>query len=555
VASSQGSRKDQQFIFEVLVHGAPRRLFATGSEAARKGWMEAIEAGMVGGRSEFKRAKVDLSHPKFAKLSNIAQQLWGSSICVDDESEDDVVIGNGPSHLLADLRDYTFVLNEKPIQGVYVGERVFGSLLRLILAMDGQSVRNSDDERISEVQAARHARDCLKMITDNRENYASTCLQVVNALCRNKGNLVSIQSVPADIPYHVEIIVKSKRHTETPPTLVRGSDQDRRAWIYSRTSSFKPAKRCYAILSLGVITYYRQALPRPHHLIDQDFLGRGMSVGFFERDDKLQEDTQTTPLTLTNFGHIIYIRSKSRTRQLCRKQSQEAEEDRGKQLITVAVQSTMKSCRSMDDTEIKSRRLMYSGSSSDLALVAADIVALYTTDENGIDWLALPHNRPRPEQRTMLGLSTRILQSAALMASDQLPKPNISRLVSVANLPSMSLGLLPALSQRLSVRKGVPNGFTCDSDVLETDIEHDSQPTVQVEIRLATLTRLRKKDDSNTVLSSIRAISHLSMNLSSSTMCRAKRVKVDALKGSASLETFRLFFDNKRRLSRRATAP
>ena len=577
VASDKGSRKEQQFVFEVLVHGAPRRLFATGSEEARKGWMKAIDVGMVGGNSEFKAAKNDLSSPEFTKFSNwakqassldeytrsFAQKLWGSSLCVHDRESErnfsscDVGIDNspGPAQLFSDLQDYSFVLNEKPIQGVYVGERVFGSLLRLILAMDGQSVDvgHADEVRITDIQAARHARDCLKMITGNhRERIVSSCLQVINALCRNNDDLVSVESVPAGIPYHVEITVKSKKHTEAPPSLVRGSDQDRRAWIYSRTSSFKPAKRCYAILSLGAITYYREALPRPHHLIDQEFLGCGMSVGFFEREDESQEDDSMH----SKFGYIIYIRSKSKTRQLCFLDKDMYND--WKHLVTVAVQSSTKKSpsRSMDDTEIDTRRHRYSGTSSDLVLVSADPVASHTTDENGIAWLALPHRRPSLEHNSMLGLSTRILQSATLIASDQLlPKPNISRLVSAANL--MSLGLLPALSQRLPVGKGISNGFS-DSDVLEeTEVmtQHDSQPTVQVEIRLHTLARLRKKDDPNTVISTVRAISQLSMNLSSSSMYRTKLVKIDALKGAASLSTFRLFFDNEGKLSRRVTAP
>ena len=329
-------------VFELTVEGGPRRLWMCNTREERQAWIHAIHEAMIGGsvtrgdnfleyQVERKRsgggsnnviAALPMRSPYRTDLERylrLQHELKNAS-CRDEymgalaelysgaeslnvpvqwikERIEVASSGSGPSQAFHEgglssgvaqlwkdmLRDSVSINGD-----IYKGdgghgpERIIGALARCILCFDKSAIQNVNATRafrkkfcITEAQAVSYARDVL--LACNRTRSGGDSYYCMDTLCSNQELVVLCPSSSEADPLRIVV-----RHSVYDECSRRGSNDhglhDINGWILTRSGANKSWKKRYGVLSEGVLSYYEQALPRPHGLRGQVLLA-GATVG------------------------------------------------------------------------------------------------------------------------------------------------------------------------------------------------------------------------------------------------------------------------------------
>eukprot|EP00985_Skeletonema_marinoi_P026792 scaffold21112_cov139-Skeletonema_marinoi.AAC.1 len=321
-----GKKKETHlYAFELVVNGETR-VWASRSEAGRQSWIKVINRGMIGRsvKEDVSRKKNDpnaerqlqeflaLSKKRaknFSKeakdVSEVGQEfsvLWGTSVEVPVKSlfADERMLAKTPQTAPKDelagfwrnLESLTIELNGKLFQAssLCCPQRVFGFLTRSILEHDRHTalLHQNQSTKISEIQASKHARDVLRSIGKHDENI-SHLRASVGVLCGDTNDAVVVEDDEDELPI-IKINVASNMHqiSSVQPNL----RVDRRDWVYVRRKKNKNPRRYFAVLSVGVLCFYKEELPRPHRLKSQLLLV-GAHIGTREQSHPIEFSSHT----------------------------------------------------------------------------------------------------------------------------------------------------------------------------------------------------------------------------------------------------------------------
>eukprot|EP00978_Attheya_sp_CCMP212_P007854 scaffold18267_cov53-Attheya_sp.AAC.3 len=313
------------FIFELTVSGS-RRLWMANSKKEREAWIHAVRDAMVGKsvvrgetsveyeyQSEAKKGKSrrpgssipaqspfknDLIHylkvqteiktarskthylgslkrcvgvPLNVPVQWIREHVESSSSSITAAEafrEEDVSVGM--KQLWKDMRRDSVSINGKIYKGddPHGPERIMGALARCIMRVDRsteQAHSIGDKHRITEAQALSYARDVL--LACNRTRSGGDSYYCFDTLCNNS-HLVALcpSSTEADpmkiVVGHAGAEQSLSNSTNQLPTELSG-------WLNIRHPGHKNWKSRFCVLSAGMLSYYEQALPRPHGLRGQ----------------------------------------------------------------------------------------------------------------------------------------------------------------------------------------------------------------------------------------------------------------------------------------------
>lgn len=334
-------------IFELAIAGKPKRLWMANSREERQAWIQAIHDAMVGGSVTRGGNPAKMSnHGKSGAVSSrspykddLKKYLKVQGALRNAKSKEDYVSalrsiyhhelnvpvkwiikqaeqdskGSGGEHkgafheddvrisveqLFKDLLRDTVKVNDEMYHGNsgHAPERITGALARRIM-MFGRStgnpadmdntnqtvLRTSSKYDMTESQALAYARDIL--LSGNRTRSGGDSYFCVDALCKNAGLVVVVPSSAEAEPLSI--------------TVTRDDDDDsaagyydlhsRSGWLRTRRRSKNSWVKSYFVLSEGTLSYYEQALPRPHGLQGQLVISDATLVVSREeqkRDDK-----------------------------------------------------------------------------------------------------------------------------------------------------------------------------------------------------------------------------------------------------------------------------
>lgn len=297
-------------IFEVTVDGRPRRLWMANSREERRAWIQAVQEATVGGsvirggdQSRPRRKKISSRSPykkdielylktqrtiknaatKAAYLGAVSKlvghplnipvqwimKLMGvaSSETADKAFHDEGVV-SGVNQLWKDLLRDSVQINNELFAGDsgHAPEKIIGSLMSGIMEFDKSSpiAANASEAQkrkycVTESQALSYARDIL--LCANRTRSAGDSYYCVSTLCSNPALVVMVPSSMEAKPLSVTIshLVEEKNHRMN----------EKSGWLRTRSKPNRAWKRRYFVLSEGTLSYYEQALPRPHGLRGQ----------------------------------------------------------------------------------------------------------------------------------------------------------------------------------------------------------------------------------------------------------------------------------------------
>ena len=272
-------KKFHLYAFELVVNGESR-VWACRSEAGRQSWIQAINRGFLGCKiNQRKDPNTEPQMQQFLALSDKVKSalptgqkfsaLWGTSVVVPFKSlfaDENMKVDNHPAPLecfWSNLETLDIALNGHLFRAssLCCPQRVFGFLARSIRST--AMVQTDQSIFISEIHASKHARDVMRAV-GNHDKKMRYLRASVSALCVDENDTVTIEVVH-DEPQIVKISV-----TRPQASVVHSKfSVDRREWIHLRTKTDEHPKRYFAVLSVGVLCFYTEELPRPHRLKGQ----------------------------------------------------------------------------------------------------------------------------------------------------------------------------------------------------------------------------------------------------------------------------------------------
>jgi hypothetical protein len=312
------------FIFELTVSGS-RRLWMANSKKEREAWIHAVRDAMVGKSVVRGESSLDYEYESEAKKGKSRRP--GSSIPAQSPFKNDLIhylkvqtkikTARSKTHYLGSLKRCVGVPLNVPVQWIrehvesssssitgaeafreedvsvgmkqlwkdmlrdsvsingkiYKGddphgpERIMGALARCIMRVDRstEQAHIGDKHRITEAQALSYARDVL--LACNRTRSGGDSYYCFDTLCNNS-HLVALcpSSTEADpmkiVVGHAGAEQSLSNSTNRLPTELSG-------WLNIRHPGHKNWKSRFCVLSAGMLSYYEQALPRPHGLRGQ----------------------------------------------------------------------------------------------------------------------------------------------------------------------------------------------------------------------------------------------------------------------------------------------
>jgi hypothetical protein len=270
---------------------------------------------------------------------NIEEQQQNADLDEDNFISDDAAV-NTDFLFWKDLKKVSVSINGFVVKGKsgWGPERIVGALTRCILELDRsvlvkaqlQENRNAtvpmnhrlpDSARITEVQAMSFARDLLLACNFRRTDAA--CLYCVETLC-HKPELLTLSS-PASllkdpvITINIRCVDKKDGY---------GSSHNRSGWISSRSSSKKPWKTRFCVLSDGVMSCYEKEHPTPHGLVEQIDLS-GATIGVSEVESSRRNlaalnSSRNSSISVNSSSAInkkylvcVSTKDRSKERQMC----------------------------------------------------------------------------------------------------------------------------------------------------------------------------------------------------------------------------------------------
>jgi len=524
------------------------------------------------------------------------------------------------------LKHFIILLNGQILRGdsTHGPERAFGALMRCILECDKfNAVSRGDDdaphgddcqELLTEIQAARFARDILRSAVGEYRGRVASLEMAVNALCNNGKDLAMIgdaseKSHPAKHPI-IKIKVTHKRNDSTSEQQ-RSKIYDRRAWLHVRTNKSKLPKRCFAVLSVGVLCFYREELPRPHKLIGQLFLV-GAKVGYSEdvsvnsshtaySTGKLAKEEgsiissegnsnisiDATQPTMKRPKYIIFVVSKDKKcgeRHLCFTDGDDYAFWRDSLVLAVQSCSTSRMLggdnpTSTDETISSDRQQLHPSAQK---TTSTSLMPIFTPpfrspsfsepDRDGITWVALPATSALEQAGNLQTRGYANTNISSRLSSSVMPTLSAFRIASsrimgessitstISSIPGRAMSTASRHLPKKFTSNNSSNGSTISdsnrsgSDMIEDHVVSTPMvPTVELELQFSTLHHVYLRNDSQKqALATVRATCIQRFNLSGGAKGQ-ETIKLDALKGEVRRDTFECMCDVVRRPERRAT--
>ena len=575
---------DRLYAFELVVDGLPVRLFAAETEAGRQAWIQSISKGMVGSSkskgkggdggannmndlqmksqmqalTNLSQAATDANNTT-SYVNEFASALWGAAISVPISSlwgivsppfvknntiEKEDGLGEPQNELERfwhKLKDFEFILNEQLLRGysIHGPERIFGTLMRIII----QCENSTSDDNVSEIQAAKYARDILKVTAFEYMGRVSAIGMAVKSLCNNRKGLVKIESqTPIESPIiKIKVSAHQKKEHDSNVDHRRSKVDDRREWIHVRASKSSSPKRSFVVLSVGVLCFYKEAFPRPHKLIEQ-FILSGTRVGYYEQTGDIPDNSSVSsagregsmissevnsnlsssdaPKMKTRY--VIFVESKDRKRgrrQLC---FGDYEQFIGwRHALVSAIEGCSSPQQLLEDVNPLSMDELH-----DQRPPPQSTLAQMFQDNDGITWYSLPSTPQRHKARTH---HSSFIRSSRLLSKGEMPSA-LSRRVSDSYWTTTTLSAFHWASMRLLMNpesKGITSTISSipgramsiasrhfsttnnetsddvtrakDDDLLDDDVvlTTSDKPTVKVEMQFSTFHYVYTKNASD----------------------------------------------------------
>lgn len=337
-------------VFELKIKGSPRRLWMASSKEERQTWILAIHNAMIGasvhrgdnfleyqvgngnGRSQKTKSNVPVDSPYKSSLDqyvNVREasllaksrdeylsaisRLRGKLITVPVQwiqsqldsavaaaSFIETEISSSVEQLWKDLLRDSVEINGEVLHGesFHGPDRIVGKLTRNILSLDellhANSTADPKQSRITETQAVTYARDIL--LACDRTRSGGDSYFCAENLFLNRDLVVLVPSSTEASPLSIKVSSCQRRVLDT---------NDVSGWVSARSSSDKPWKRQYLVLSNSMLSCYAKAEPKPHELVEHIEL-RGAKVG------KLQQAEYTSVSPSNEFAteHVVNITTK-----------------------------------------------------------------------------------------------------------------------------------------------------------------------------------------------------------------------------------------------------
>jgi hypothetical protein len=379
-------------VLELSVRGGPRRLWMCNTREERQVWIRAIHEAMIGGSvtrgdnfSEYEverkrggifpsssRAAVSARSPhredldrymrlqeelrnadsKASYVGALAELYSGTkSLRVPvqwmRERIEGASSGSGPGgafhedgvssgvvQLWKDMLRDSISINGDMHRGSsgHGPERIIGTLARSILRFDKSSTQNMNATKeyrkkfcITEAQAVSYARDVL--LACNRTRSGGDSYYCMDALCCNQGLVVVCPSSMDAYPLRIAV-----QHAANNDPARRASSfegfRDISGWILTRSGPNKSWKKRFGVLSMGILSYYEQAHPKPNGLRGQLLLAgvtvavsqvgasAGKSNGMEEQaNSKSANEDEGAPILAKTGKHVVSIISKDKSKE------------------------------------------------------------------------------------------------------------------------------------------------------------------------------------------------------------------------------------------------
>lgn len=291
-------------IFELIV-GNTRRLWLAKSNTERRAWIEAINDAMVGGsvtqsskkeqhgrhgsvkskspfkkdlkeylkvQASLKQAKSKVEYvPVIAELLEYPLEIPVQWIMQQMEKPNDDMgafyegaLSTGIDQLWRDLQRDSILINSELFKGDigHGPEKILGALARNIVKVSRDTTSgNSTRHAIPENKAFAYARDILLSV--NRTRSGGDSYYCINTLCNNP-NLVVItpsarEAEPLSLSVELDDVDDSTGY----------SGIDKSGWCRTRNTLQMSWRKRFFVLSEGTLSFYKNALPRPHGLRGQ----------------------------------------------------------------------------------------------------------------------------------------------------------------------------------------------------------------------------------------------------------------------------------------------
>ncbi|KAL7536245.1 hypothetical protein ACHAXR_007017 [Thalassiosira sp. AJA248-18] len=320
-------------VFELRIQGGSRRLWMANTREERQDWMKAIHNAMIGASvtrgDNFVEYQIEQVDGHNQKNKNQEQYLEVRASTNRAESKDEYLpalsclrgetisvpvqwirsqlddspaatafvetdISSSVEQLWKDLlRDSVEINGEVLVGESFHGpERIVGKLTQQILSLDAAilgvgSNQSSDWERtrISEAQAISYSRDIL--LACDRTRSGGDSYFCAENLCLNRNLVVLCPSSTEASPLSIKVS-GCKGIKDPDMTDISG-------WVFARSSSGKPWKRQYLVLSHSVLSCYAEADPKPHRLLEQVML-QGAKIG---NSQSMQKEKQANLINIT----------------------------------------------------------------------------------------------------------------------------------------------------------------------------------------------------------------------------------------------------------------
>ena len=618
-----GKKKISLYAFELVVNGKSR-VWASRSETGRQSWIKTINRGMLGRRTvkdDIGRTKNDpnaerqlqqfLSLSKkraknFTKevkdevkdISTVGREfsvLWGTAVEVPVESlfTDQSALVNSSQTSPKDelvcfwrkLENLNFALNGQLFRAssLCCPQRVFGFLTRSILEHDRSTFLSNQNQstKISEIQSSKFARDVLRSVGKQDEKVWHLRASV-GILCGDKNDAVVIEDVEEGLPT-ITINVTSNMHKLSG---IKPLGVDRREWVYIRRKKRKHPKRYFVVLSVGVLCFYKEELPRPHRLKGQLLLV-GAEIRTREQSDPIELSSHTNnedlsshssgyhssnlsydlpaSPSLKNPHYILCIKGREDGKwveqQLCFTKYETFVAWRDA-LVNV-VETTFSSPTNV---------LSFDGAnqqSTDEVQVADQTTTQRTssTDEHGVSWISLSTVRPIVSTAVDLHVRSSKLQNLTVVrvasrVFESLPSLQIPFGARTLSYPT-SLLSSAALASKQRSRKML-HTRTNSSDLLTPTIAEDedvqekpSRATVQIELQVSKLYTVFLNNAVGPSMCTVRSTYTEIFTCSGGKKGRLEKkqevIKLETLKGKVHGDAFKLAFGSRSVPRRRKT--
>lgn len=603
------TKASQLFAFELVVNGETR-VWASRSEAGRQSWIKVINRGMIGRsvKDEVRIAKndpnaerqlqcfLDLSKKRAKNFSADAKDvpavgqefavLWGTSVEVPvkslfaDESERmrSKTQQTTPRDELAcfwrNLENLNVELNGELFQAssLCCPHRVFGFLTRSILEHDRASVLTHQSlvTKITEIQASKYARDCLRSVGENDEKIAHL-RTAVGVLCGDKNDAVAIEDAKEPLSI-IKINVTSNKHQIS--LVQQNLSVDRREWVHVRRKKSKSARRYFAVLSVGVLCLYKEEFPRPHKLQSQLLLV-GADIGTREQSNlelsshtnedvsshssgfhssTLSNDGPASP-SLKNPSYTIYIKGRENgkwvERQLCFTKFETFAAWRDVLVNAIETSSSTSNVLSFDDgvNEQSTGEVHVDQKSTPPGTSSPDV--------DGISWIPLSAASAAGDLHVrssrLQNIKSRFLESIPPLPTLQISSPKFGD-----RKRSHPVSLLSSqLSRKMLSSRTSSSDLTTPTPADDITEEKPSRATVEIEMQVTKLYTVFLNDAVGPSMCTIRSAHTEKFACSGGKKGRLEKkqalIKLETLRGNVDRDAFKLAFDSKSVPRRRKT--